>query len=123
MTFFVIIFYKSNRESDYMEKGELKKKCIELYLEGKTYTEIAKLTGWSRTFITDLIKNDEKIIEKNNTKKIKLYKRKDNKQVQIYIPTEFIRKMGISKDTDDTEYVDIYFDENTKNIVIKKHSE
>ncbi len=48
-----------------MEKRELKKKCIELYLEGKTYTEIAKLTGWSRTFITDLIKNDEKIIEKN----------------------------------------------------------
>ena len=106
-----------------MEKKELKEKCIELYLQGKTYSEIAKLTNWSRKYITDLIKNDKKIIEKNNVKKIKLYKRKDNKQIQIYIPTEFIKKLGISKDTFDIEYVDIYFDENNKNIVIKKHSE
>ena len=105
-----------------MDKKELKKGCIEMYLTGKTYTEIAKLTGWSRTFITDLIKNDEKIIEKNNTKKIKVYKRKDNNQMTLYIPTEYIEKIGISKDKADTEYVDITFDKNTESIIIKKHS-
>ena len=105
-----------------MDKKELKKKFIEMYLEGKTYSEIAKLTGWSRTFVTNLIKDDKKIIEKNHMKKIKVYKRKDNKQMTISIPTDFIKKIGISEDLNITEYVDIYIDENTKNIVIKKHS-
>ena len=60
-----------------MDKKELKKKFIEMYLEGKTYSEIAKLTGWSRTFVTNLIKDDKKIIEKNHMKKIKVYKTND----------------------------------------------
>lgn len=105
-----------------MDNKELKKQCIRLYLEGKTYTEIAKLTGWSRTFITNLIKTDKKIIERKNTRKIKVSKRKNNKQMIIYIPTEFIEKLGISKDTNKTEYVNISIDEESKTMIIKKHS-
>lgn len=53
-----------------MDRKQLKEECIKLYLEGKTYTEIAKLTNWSRTFITKLIQDDQRIIKLKNTKKI-----------------------------------------------------
>ena len=104
-----------------MEKEDLKNKCIELYLEGKTYTEIAKLTGWSRTFITNLIKNDEKIVEQKNKRIIKVYKRKNNNRMVIYIPTEFIENIGISKDITQSDYVDIFVDKKNKSITINKH--
>ena len=105
-----------------MDKKLLKEQFIKLFLEGKNYSEIEKLTGWSRTFITRLIENDARIIAKKNTKKIKVYKRKDNNQFQIYIPNEFIRKLGITENLNNNEYVDIFFDEDNKNIIIKKHS-
>ena len=47
-----------------MNKKELKEKCINMFLEGKTYTEIAKLTNWSRTYISRLIEDDERVINK-----------------------------------------------------------
>ena len=106
-----------------MDKKNLKEKCVNLYLDGKTYTEIAKLTNWSRKFITDLIKNDSRVIVKNNTKKIKVCKRKDNRQMIIYIPTEYIEKIGISKNKENAEYVDITIDRNNESIIIKKHSD
>lgn len=106
-----------------MDKNELKEKFMKLYLDGKNYSEIGKLTGWSRTFVTKLIEKDPRIIEVKNKKTVKIYKRKDNHQFQLYIPNEFIRKLGITADTDSVEYMDIYLDEENKNIILKKHSE
>ncbi len=103
-----------------MNKKELKEKCINMFLEGKTYTEIAKLTNWSRTYISRLIEDDERVINKKNTRKIKVTKRKNRKQMVIYIPTEFIEKLEISNDKNINEYVDITLDEKSKNIKIQK---
>lgn len=105
-----------------MSKEELKEQCINMYLDGKTYVEIAKLTGWSRTYITNLIKADERIKELRNTKKIKVHKRKDNRQMVIYIPTEFIEKLGVSRDFNKEDFVNVRIDEKNKNIIIEKHS-
>lgn len=108
-----------------MDNKKLKEQCVQLYLRGKKYTEIAKLTGWSRTYITNLIKDDIRVINKKNIKKIKVTKRKDNKQMLIYIPVEFIEKLGISRDRNVIEYVDIQLDTNSseeKRLIIKKHS-
>lgn len=103
-----------------MDKKELKEKCINMFLEGKTYTEIAKLTNWSRTYISRLIEDDERVINKKNTRKIKVTKRKNRKQMVIYIPTEFIEKLGISNNKNINEYVNIILDEKAKNIKIQK---
>lgn len=104
-----------------MDKKRLKEYCIKLFLEGKTYTEIAKLTDWSRTYITNLIKDDERVKEKNTIKKIKVHKRK-NGQMIIYIPTKSLENLGISRDINKIEYVNVKLDEQSKNIIIEKHS-
>ncbi len=103
-----------------MDKKQLKEECIKLYLKGKTYTEIAKLTNWSRTFIARLIQDDERIIKLKNTKKIKVHKRKNDNRLVIYIPTTYIEKLGISRDLKKDEYVDIKLDEENKKIIIEK---
>lgn len=103
-----------------MDKKRLKEDCIKLFLEGKNYAEIAKQTGWSRTTITNLIKDDERVKEKLNCKKIKVHKRKDEGRLTVLVPTQFLKKIGISKDLDKQEYVVAKFDEKTKNIIIEK---
>ena len=105
-----------------MNKQLLKEQFIKLFLEGKNYSEISKLTGWSRKFITDLIKDDTRIIMQKNSKKIKVCKRKNNNQMIIYIPTQYIENIGISKNKQDSEYVDIFFNKDDETIIIKKHS-
>ena len=104
-----------------MNKKELKEQCVKMYCEGKSYVEIAKLTGWSRTYISNLIKNDERIKKMNNTKKIKVQKKKKDNRLVVYIPTKYIEKLGISKDFNIDEYVDVTIDEKNKNIIIEKH--
>lgn len=103
-----------------MEKKELKEYCIELLLQGKTVTEIANLTGWSRKYITNLLKNDERYLQTKNNKKIKVYKRKSSNHMIIYIPTTFIENLGISKDRNKLEYVNVSFDKKNNMIMIKK---
>ena len=103
-----------------MDKNKLKEQCIQLYLQGKTFTEIAKLTNWSRTFITRLIQDDERIIRLKNTKKIKVHKRKNDNRLVVYIPTTYIEKLGISRNLNKDEYVDIKLDEENKKIIIEK---
>ena len=105
-----------------MDNYLLKEEFIKMFLDGKTYTDISKQTGWSRTFITNLIKDDERVKDCEHYKKIKVYKRNDNKQMIIPIPTDFIKKLGILEDIDKPEYVDIYLDEKNERIIIKKHS-
>lgn len=103
-----------------MEKKELKEKCIKMFLSGKNYTEIAKLTGYSRQYVTDLIKDDERVKEKLNTKIIKVYKMKNSTRMKIPVNTDFLNKIGISKDKRKDEYVEIKLDEKNKTITIKK---
>ena len=104
-----------------MENKKLKEQCIQLFLEGKRYSEIAEKTGFSRTFITNLIKDDPRVMEEKNKKKLKVFKRKDNNQMTVYIPTSYLKKIGISSDKDKSEYVDIYLKEQDKTIILKKH--
>lgn len=104
-----------------MENAKLKEECVNLYLSGNTYMKIAHKTGFSRTFITNLIKDDKRVIEKNNHKKLKVFKRKDNNQMVLYIPTKYLKKIGISNDITKIEYVDVSIDEEHKTIIIKKH--
>lgn len=105
------------------ERKNLREKCIKMYFDSnKTLEEIAKLTGWSRIFITNLIKSDERFIREKNTKKIKVSKTKNGKQMVIYIPTKFIKKLGISEDINKSEYVNISVNEEDKTMIIKKHT-
>lgn len=103
-----------------MDKKELKEKCINMYLQGKTFTEIAKLTGWSRTFITNLIKNDKRIINKRNITKIKVYKNKKTKRISLTLNKETLNKIGVSDDSYKDEYVNVLYDEKDNSIVIRK---
>ncbi len=105
-----------------MKKKDLKEICIQLYLQGKNYSEISKELNLSRTYISKLIKDDERVITKQNTKKMKVHKRKHDKRLSIFIPSKFIREIGITEDLNADEYVDISVDKNTKRIIIKKHS-
>ena len=104
-----------------MDNIELKEKCIQLYIEeGKTLSDIAKEVGYSRTHITNLIEDDPRVKTSRNIRKIKVYKRMDNNQLRIDIPTEFIEKLGISHNKNISEYVKVLFNENNKNIIIAK---
>ncbi len=106
-----------------MDREQLKEDCINLYLQGKNYSEIARLKGYSRTYITNLIKDDERIKNMKNTKIIKVYKRKDDKRLQITIPAKFIKNLGISSELKSAQFVEISMNEKKNEIIIKKHSQ
>jgi hypothetical protein len=103
-----------------MDKNELKKYCINMFVNGITLTNIAKSTGFSRTYITNLIKNDKKYLHIKDNRKIKVYKRKNYKQMTIHIPTEFIKGIGISENKTIEEFVNIFYDRFNNQIIIKK---
>jgi hypothetical protein len=103
-----------------MEKEELRKYCIDMFAKGNTIVKIAKQTGFSRTYISNLIKEDDQYKIIKNKRKIKVYKRKKYKQMTIHIPTEFIKKIGISEDKTKEEFVNIFYDTNNNQIIIKK---
>ena len=105
----------------YSNKEELKNKFVELYLQGKTMQEIAKLTGCSRNFVSNLIKDNELVKEKKNKKTIKVYKLRTQKRMTIAINTYFLNKIGINIHSNKAEYVDIKVNEKDKTITIKKH--
>lgn len=105
----------------YENKEDLKEKCIKLYLSGKTYNEIGKLTDHSRNYVANLIKDDIRIKEKKNIKTIKVYKLKNRKRMNVLITTGFLSKIGISPNVEKDDFVDIFLDENNKSIIIKKH--
>ena len=96
-----------------MNKEELRKYCIDMLAKGNTIVKIAKQTGFSRTYISNLIKEDDQY-------KIIKNKRKKYKQMTIHIPTEFIKKIGISEDKTKEEFVNIFYDTNNNQIIIKK---
>lgn len=101
-------------------KRDLKEKCIQLFLEGKNYTEIAKLTNCSRQYVSNLIKDDKRVKEKLNKKIIKVNKLKNTTRLKISINTDFLSKIGITKDYKKDDFVEISVNEKTKTITIKK---
>ncbi len=103
-----------------MEKEKLKEECIKLFLSGKSYTEIAKLTNYSRQHVSNLIKNDKRIKEKLNNKTVKVYKLKNRSRMNIPINAEFLRKIGVSKNCEKEDFVEVHLDEKNKIITIKK---
>lgn len=103
-----------------MDKKELKEYCVQLFSKGKTISEIVKTTGKSRTYITNLIKDDKRYKSIKQNRKIKVYKRKNYKQMTIHIPTEFIKGIGISEDKSKKEFVNIFYDKENNQIIIKK---
>lgn len=103
-----------------MEKEELKEKCIKLFLEGKNYIEIAKLTNRSRQYVSELIRDDERVKEKLNTRIVKVYKLKNRTRANIPIGIDFLSKIGINKDFNKTDHVEVKLDEKNKTITIKK---
>lgn len=102
---------------------DLKEECIKLFLDGKNYIEIAELTNHSRNYIANLIRDDNRVKEKLNTRIVKVYKLKNSTRMKIPISTDFLSKIGISKDNNKDEYVEINLDEKNKTITIKKKND
>lgn len=102
------------------EKEVLREKFVELYSNGKNVSQISLETGYSRKFITGLLKGDCSS-EDALHKKIKVYKRSDNHQMSVYIPTPFLTKIGISQNVKDVDFVDVLLSKDSNEIIIKKH--
>lgn len=105
----------------YNNKEEIKETAIRLYLEGKNLIEISKLTGCSRNYLGNVIKDDNRVKEYRNKKTVQLYKWKNQCRINVPISTEFWRKIGISNDSNIKDLVDIIVNENDGTITIKKH--
>lgn len=105
----------------YNNKEEIKETAIKLYLEGKTLIEIAKLTGCSRNYLSNLIKDDDRVKDYRTKKTVQLYKCKNQCRINVPISTEFWSKIGISNDINLKDLVDITVNENNGTITIKKH--
>lgn len=103
-----------------MEIKRLKEYCINMFANGSTISEIAKTINKSRTYITNLIKDDEKYKSIKLNRKIKVYKRKNYKQMTIHIPTEFIKGIGVTDDKNTKEFVNVFYDKNNNQIIITK---
>ena len=99
---------------------KIKEESIQLFLKGKTISEIAKTLKYSREHISRLIKDDPKIKLYRNKKIAYIYKRKTKSEMTVSIPTAFWKKIGISMNTNINEKVEISVDEQEKMIIIKR---
>lgn len=99
------------------KKQLLKDKFLTMYKSNKTISQISQETNYSRKFVTSCLID---VLEKNKTL-TKVYKRKDNHQMSIHIPDKFLEAIGICKDRNIIEKVEIELDESNKQIIIKKH--
>lgn len=105
----------------YKNKDIMKEQAIQLYIEGKNYIEISQIIGCSRNYVSNLIRDDIRIKEYKNKKVVKLYKKERKSTIILPISLEYWEKIGISKDLNTTEHVEITVDEEKKIMVIKKH--
>lgn len=104
----------------YNNKDIMYKKAVKLYLQGKSYKEIAEILGCSRNYASKLIKDDSNVKEKQNTKTLKLYK--NRKRIELALIDNTLTKIGFSR-SNINEYADIFIDEKNQQIIIKKHKE
>lgn len=105
----------------YDNKDLLKKKCVDLYLQGNSMIEISKIVNCSRNYVGQLLKDDSSIIQFKNTSRVKVNKLKSQKRMLVSISTNFLKKIGISDNPDIDEYVDVTVNDRDKFITIKKH--
>lgn len=105
----------------YKNKDDMKKQAIQLYIEGKNYIEIAKILSCSRNYVSNLIKDDEKVKEKQNNKVLKVYKNPNKGKKNLTIGIDLLSKIGIDKDKKSTDYVQVNLDEKNKTLIIKKY--
>lgn len=103
-----------------MDKNELREHCINMFINGISLSKMAENIGKSRTYITNLIKDDERYKSYKQNRKIKVYKRKHYKQMTIHIPTEFIKGIGVTDDKNRKEFVNVFYDKNANQIIITK---
>ncbi len=103
------------------DKEELKEKAIKLYLEGKKMQDIANILKCSRNYVGTIIKNDERIKQYRNKKVVKVFKYKNVNKMNIPISTDFLKKIGISNNIEQVDFVELQVDEEKKIITIKKY--
>lgn len=101
----------------YKNKKQLKENAVELYLEGKTYTEIAKILGISRTYASTLIKDDIRVIEKK-----KILKVSKTRPKKLIIRNTLLNKIGITNNPNIDEYVEISVNTKDNSILVKKYN-
>lgn len=106
---------------DEEERKEIQKVAVKLFLEDFNYTEIGEQLGYSRQFITNLIKDDPRIQEKRNHSTIKVYKNCKNKKMRLGLSSSFLCEIGINKDCSQVDYVDVFLNKEKREIIIKKH--
>ncbi len=105
----------------YKNKEELKEKAIELYSNGNSYIEIAQIMGCSRNYISELIRDDERIKLIHSQKILKVYKNPNNSKKHLTIGINLLCEIGISPDCSNTEYVIVSLDKKNGQLIIKKH--
>lgn len=105
----------------YNNKDEMKERAIKLYLEGKTYIEIAEIIGCSRNYVSNLIKNSDEVIKKQTNKILKVYKNPNRTKKNLTIGIELLSLIGIDRDESIDDYVQIIFDEKNENLILKKY--
>lgn len=105
----------------YDNKNNMKELAIELYLNGKNYTEISRIIGCSRNYVSNLIRSDERVVEKKNSKILKVYKNSNKTKKNLTIGIELLTLIGVSKNENVDDYVQIWFDNKNKNLILKKY--
>lgn len=99
----------------YENKDELKEKAIQLYLEGKNYTKIAKELNISRNYVSRIIKDDIRVVEKEHILKVSKKCPKN-----LVISNKFLNKIGITNNSKIDEYIEISIDIKNNCILLKK---
>ena len=105
----------------YSNIEEMKRIALELFLNGKNYTEIANSLGCSRNYISHLINNEDEVIKRKYTKVFKVYKNPNGTKKHLTIGIELLSLIGVSRNKDENDYVKIIFDEKNKNLILKKY--
>lgn len=110
---------------------EQKSNILDLYFTDKnTMQQISEKTGISRYSISEILHKDKRFEnEKKNRREEKLQQPQINKVIfdkngnsysaKVSIPYKYIKKMGISLED---RLVEVYFDENKNEVVIKKYT-
>jgi len=111
----VILMAERSCEHKYENKDELKEKAIQLYLEGKNYTKIAKELNISRNYVSRIIKDDIRVVEKEHILKVSKKCPKN-----LVISNKFLNKIGITNNSKIDEYIEISIDTKNNCILLKK---
>ena len=105
----------------YKNKEKLKEQAIQLYMKGKTYMEISEVLGCSRNYVSELIRDDERIKQLHNQKILKVYKNPNKGKKNLTIGIDLLSKIGISTEYSSTDYVKVSLDKESQQLIIRKH--